>query len=173
LADVIRTVFAAPDGGFYSTAADHEPLVVRYREGADGATPSANAEAARLLARLGSHRGDAGLRDAATAAINAWAGALRQGPRAFATTLAVADFLLDGPVEIGIVGAADDGRTEALWAALGTRFIPHRIIAHGLPGELKPSLLAGKGLVGGAPAVYLCRDFVCHAPVTHPDGIAL
>jgi uncharacterized protein YyaL (SSP411 family) len=29
-------------------------------------------------------------------------------------------------------------------------------------------LLAGRGLVNGAPAVYVCRDFACRVPVTDP-----
>ena len=29
-------------------------------------------------------------------------------------------------------------------------------------------LLAGRGLVAGAPAAYVCRDFTCRMPVTDP-----
>ena len=39
-------------GGFFTTAVDHETLILRGREGADGATPSGNAVAASVLARL-------------------------------------------------------------------------------------------------------------------------
>jgi uncharacterized protein YyaL (SSP411 family) len=33
-------------------------------------------------------------------------------------------------------------------------------------------LLAGRGLVGGEPAAYVCRHFVCDRPVTTPDDLA-
>jgi hypothetical protein len=35
------------------------------------------------------------------------------------------------------------------------------------PAEAVP-LLAGRGLVAGAPAAYVCRDFSCRMPVTDP-----
>jgi len=42
---------------------------------------------------------------------------------------------------------------------------------HG-PGELTEiPLLAGRGLVNGAPAVYVCRNFVCRVPVTDPGEL--
>ncbi|HEX9165938.1 MAG TPA: thioredoxin domain-containing protein [Gemmatimonadales bacterium] len=173
LASIVRTGFAAPGGGFFATSDGHEALVVRFREGSDGATPSANAEAARLLARLGYHRGDAAMLDEAAGALAAWAGALRQAPRAFASSLLVADFLLDGPVELALVGQATDPGTEALWAALGQRFIPRRIVAHGMAGTAGPPLLEGKSPVGGAASLYVCRNFSCEAPITDPARIAL
>ena len=32
-------------------------------------------------------------------------------------------------------------------------------------------LLAGRGLAGGAPAAYVCREFTCRAPVTAPEQL--
>ena len=55
LAERIIAEFAAEGGGFFSTAAGHEALLVRHREGHDGAVPAANAVAAQLLARLAVH----------------------------------------------------------------------------------------------------------------------
>ena len=51
LASRMGSDFGDPAGGLYSTAKDHEALIVRHREGHDGATPSANAVAARCTPR--------------------------------------------------------------------------------------------------------------------------
>jgi uncharacterized protein YyaL (SSP411 family) len=40
--------------------------------------------------------------------------------------------------------------------------------------ESKPTaipLLAGRPLVSGAPAAYVCRNFTCQAPVTTPSAL--
>ena len=71
LAERIRSDFAASGGGFHSTAGHHEALVLRPREGHDGATPSANALAARVLARLSYHFDEPVLRAEARGAIEA------------------------------------------------------------------------------------------------------
>jgi uncharacterized protein len=53
LAERMLKDFADPSGGaFFHTAHGHEALIVRRREGQDGAIPNANATAARALVRL-------------------------------------------------------------------------------------------------------------------------
>jgi uncharacterized protein YyaL (SSP411 family)/aryl-alcohol dehydrogenase-like predicted oxidoreductase len=171
LADTIRRDFAADDGGFYSTAAHGEALVIRPREGHDGATPSANAKAASLLARLGAHFGRDDLRQAAERALGAFGKSIARHPRAFCSSLMAADFLLEGPVELAFVGGA--GETADLRRAVAGRYLPNRVIGHLDPdvGSALP-LLADKSRVRGRAALFVCRDFACQAPVTEPDAVA-
>ncbi|MFQ5827781.1 MAG: aldo/keto reductase [Candidatus Methylomirabilia bacterium] len=175
LADRLLADFANDEGGgFHNTARGHEALLVRHRDGADGATPSGNAVAASALARLSFHLDRADLREAAGKATMAYGRAIARYPRAFAKSLAVVDFLLEGPVELAVVGRPGEAGFEALRRAIAGHYLPNRIIAHHDPTAGDPSfpLLAGKGLVSGKAAVYVCRNFACQAPITDPREVA-
>ena len=175
LADRIRADFADRDhGGFYTTAESHEALIVRSREGPDGATPSGNAVAAMVLARLSFHYGREDFRSAATGAVRAYGKQIARYPRAFAKTLAVADLLLNGPVELALVGTQGDLAYEGLRAEVSRRYLPNRVIAHYDPQGPEPEhpLTTGKGLVNGAAALYICRQFACQQPITDPRHVA-
>jgi len=173
LVERIRGTFRAADGGFYSTAEQHEALVLRPREGFDGATPSANAVAARAMARLSYHFGDAAWRDEAREALEAYGRLLSQEPRAFTTSLMVLEMLARGPVELAFLGAPGDGR-RALERAVAEVFVPHLVIGYHDPaaGDIDLPLLAGKTTVRDAPALYVCRDYACQRPVTRAEDVA-
>ena len=160
-------------GGFYTTAKTHEPLIIRAREGADGATPSGNAVAVSALARLSFHYNRQDLREAAVGGIRAFGRQMARYPRAFAKTLAVVDLLAEGPIELALVGAPNDPGFETLQRAIREVFLPHRVIASS-DGTGTPSshpLLAGKGLVEGKAALYICRNFSCQRPLTDPREV--
>ena len=156
-------------GGFYTTAKDHEALIVRGREGADGATPSGNAVAATLLARLSFHLDRPELREAAVAAMRAYGKQMTRYPRGFAKSLSLVDFLTEGPVELALVGPKDDPTFLALRDTIRSVYLPNRILAtsHRTDGASSHPLLAGKKPVDGRTALYICRDFSCQRPLTN------
>jgi uncharacterized protein len=160
-------------GGFYTTAKTHETLIIRAREGADGATPSGNAVAVSTLARLSFHYDRQDLREAAIGGIRAYGRQIARYPRAFAKSLAVVDLLTEGPVELAFVGTPHDSGLEALHLVARKVFLPNRVIASS-DGMEKPSshpLLAGKGLVKGKAALYICQNFSCQRPLTDPQEV--
>jgi uncharacterized protein YyaL (SSP411 family)/aryl-alcohol dehydrogenase-like predicted oxidoreductase len=162
-------------GAFFTTSKDHESLILRRREGTDGATPSGNAVAASALARLSFHLGRDDLRSAAQRAITAYGKQIGLYPHAFAKSLAVVDLLLEGPVELALIGTSGEAGFEALRREIGSHYLPNRIIAHHDPAESSAPtlpLLAGKGLVNGRAALYVCRNFACRAPITDPELVA-
>jgi uncharacterized protein YyaL (SSP411 family) len=165
--------FAAPGGGFFATASDHEALIVRHREGHDGATPSANALAALACVRLAAHLGRADLREEGKRAVAAYGEAIAKSPTAFPASLLVADFLASGPVELVLVGSPGESGYDALRAEVARRFVPSRIVAQHDPrrGPSELPLPAGKELAAGKAALYVCKDFTCRAPVTAPKEV--
>jgi len=162
-------------GAFYSTARDHESLIIRHREGNDGATPAGNAAAASALARLSFHLDREDLRIAAERAITAYGKQVSRLSHAFAKSLEVVDLLLHGPVELALIGTPGEARYEALRGEVGRHYVPNRIIAHDDPALEAPPpfpLLQGKSLVKGQAALYVCRNFACQAPITDPALVA-
>ena len=160
-------------GGFFTTANDHEVLILRGREGPDGATPSGNAVAAMALARLSFHQDREDFREAAAQAIRAYGQQISRVPRGFAKTIMAADFLLNGPLELAFVGSRADPWHDRLLDEVARHFMPYRIIAHGNPDdpESRHPLLKGKHLVEGQAALYVCRNYTCRAPLTNPKDV--
>jgi uncharacterized protein YyaL (SSP411 family) len=79
--------------------------------------------------------------------------------------LCALDLWLAGSREIAVAGPVD----SAVARAALVPFRPRSVAAVG-PAEGVP-LLAGKGLVDGRPAVYVCERFACRAPVTDPADL--
>ena len=174
LADYLITDFQDEEqGGFFTTATQHEALILRHREGTDGATPSANAVAASALARLSFHFDRDDWRRAATTAIRAYGRQMTRYPRAFAKSLAVVDFLTDGPVELALVGDTAQGTLSSLQQAVAQCYLPNRIIASGSPlGPSSLPLLKDRPSVSGLPTLYICRNYTCRQPITDPHLVA-
>jgi uncharacterized protein YyaL (SSP411 family) len=167
--------FGAEDGAFYATAHQHERLLFRQRDGHDGALPSANAVAARALARLAHLLDRKEWQKLALAAIEAHAAAIVQTPRAFATSLEVLDLCREASVEIVAVGPPGDPALEALLTEVARVYLPHAARVVAAPGSVRKdgglALLRGKGLVQNASALYICRNFTCQAPITKPREV--
>ncbi len=81
LADDILARFAdKPHGGFFYTAVDHEPLIVRRKDAIDSPVPSGNGLTTTLLLRLLPFRPKEEYRSAAEATFRALAPWMRQAP---------------------------------------------------------------------------------------------
>ncbi|MBO0892240.1 MAG: thioredoxin domain-containing protein, partial [Acidothermales bacterium] len=172
LLDAVLDRFARVGGGFYDTAADGEALVVRPRDPTDGATPSGTSAAAGALLGYAALTGSSRHRDAAAAALRLYGQLASRAPRFAGWGLAVAEALVDGPVEVAVVGAPDDPRRAGLHEVAVRANRPGAVVAVGAPGDDGVPLLDGRGLVDGRPAAYVCRGFVCERPVTEPEELA-
>ncbi len=164
LTDVLLAQFEdRADGGFYFTAADHEPLICRPKVLGDDAQPAGNAIAAGVLVRLGYLLGEPRYLAAAERALRAAWAAMLKYPTAHAATLqALEEFLL--PPQIVILrGPAD---TIETWRRqLAAVYAPHRLVlaipagVSGLPAALESKV----ALPGGV--AYVCRGTTCSEPL--------
>ncbi len=168
---MIRLFGADPtDGGMlYNTSRFHTDLIVRLKSAQDGSTPSGNSMAACALLRLGRLAGRDDLERRGEGILHAAWSLLERAPGAFHQMLLALDLHLGPRQEIVVAGPLDDARTMDLRAAIGRAFLPRAVEAWtGGEGAEPGALLEGKTTVRGVPAVYVCRDFACDAPVTDP-----
>ena len=175
LLEVALAAFADGQGGFYDTAADGEALIFRPAEAADNATPSGTFAVAGALLGYAALTGSARHREAAGAALGVLPAIAARYPRAAGMGLAVAEAWLAGPAEIAVVGPYAAERTRALHQTALRAAPPGTVLALGdgaAGDDAGVPLLAGRGLVDGAPAAYVCRQFTCLAPVTTPEQLA-
>ena len=178
LLDTVLEHFRAPDGGLYDTADDETDAVVarvgRPREPADGPTPSGSSAAAGALLTYAALTGSVRHRAAAEEAVRDGLALATRFPRAAGAALSVLEALLDGPREVAVVGPRDDPRTAALHDAALRSNAPGLVVAVGEvdSGDDGRELLRDRPLVGGAPAAYVCRGFVCARPTTQVDELA-
>ncbi|TDW87330.1 hypothetical protein EV137_5403 [Kribbella pratensis] len=170
LLDRVLEQFVA-DGSYFDTAADAEQLVWRPQDATDNATPSGVSLAAEAFATLASLTGSDRYETAAKKALQASSAIAHRAPRFAGRALAVAETIATGPLEIAIVtgpatqtGAGDLLRVAFTDAPWGTP------IASGVPGSAVP-LMAGRELIGGLPAAYVCQKFTCRLPVTLPEHL--
>ncbi|XBB67850.1 thioredoxin domain-containing protein [Nocardioides sp. WV_118_6] len=171
LIDSALAGFAAPDGGFYDTRDDAEVLVTRPRDPGDNASPSGFSALVHALVEAHALTGEGRYRDAAERALATAAVLADKAPRFAGWSLAAATTMLDGPLEVAVVGPAGPARDALELKALA---LPGAVVvatteATAASGEIP--LLAGRTTLDGLPAAYVCRGFVCERPVTDPAGI--
>ena len=110
-------------GAFYDTASDHELLITRPREISDNATPSGTSLAVELLVRLAELLHDVDARRRATYVVETLAPAIGRYPSAFGHLLGSADMLINGAVELAIVGDPQSADFAALERTAAERYV--------------------------------------------------
>lgn len=88
-------------------------------------------------------------------------------PLAFGHLLGVADMLVNGSVELALMGDAKSAEFAALARTAGGVYPPALIIAGGAP-ETGIGLPENRPLIGARATAYVCRGFTCEAPTTSP-----
>jgi uncharacterized protein len=156
---------------FYDTASDHEPLITRPREIADNAVPSGTSLAVELLIRLAEVLDDPDARRRAAHVIETLAHSVARYPAAFGHLLGSADMLVNGAVEVAIVGQPGSADFIALERAAAEHYVPALVLVGGRT-TTDIALLAGRSSVDGKATAYVCRNYACDTPAMSPQHFA-
>jgi uncharacterized protein len=170
LLDVVGEQFIDSDG-WHDTAADAEALVHRPFDPADGPTPAGIAAAAGAAVGYAALAGSPRHRELGEAALASLVRLVTQAPRAAGWAAAVGEALLTGPLEVAVSGPAGAER-DALAAAARAATSPGAVVVVGEPDAPGVPLLADRPTRDGRPAAYVCRGFVCAAPVTDVSALS-
>ena len=158
--------FHDPVAGFYDTAQDAEPLLVRPKSLDDNAIPAGQSIAAHAMLRLYAYTGEERWYDTAVAVLSPLAPAIARSPLGLGN-LAWALQLATEPVrEVAVAGAPAAADTAALVRSVAERFDPVRVLAWGIADGVP--LMADRTPINGHAAAYVCRKFACERPVTEP-----
>ena len=174
LCDVMLEHFAdQASGGFFFTADDHEELIARNKDVYDNATPSGTGMALTVLVRLAKLTGMEKYAAAAERGLKSLGDLFERTPTAVGQSLLALDLWL-GPVQELVVAAPDAASRDEVLRILRRQFRPHQVSA-AVPGtgksELLAGILAGKQPVAGKPALYICENFTCQAPLVGLEAI--
>jgi uncharacterized protein YyaL (SSP411 family) len=159
-ADTMLDHFWDPDqGGLHTTADDAETLVVRQKDLADNATPSANSTAAIALYRLAALTGEQRYANHADRILQLLGTQVDNGIGMYSNALIAADLRRRGTTEVAIVGDRPDlvRRAHTIWR-------PDAVLAWGEPYD--SPLWEGRT----AGFAYVCRDHVCQEPQDTVEG---
>ncbi|MGE5613149.1 MAG: thioredoxin domain-containing protein [Bacillota bacterium] len=164
------------NGGLYLYGNDGEQLILRPKEGYDGAVPSANSQAAHNMIRLARLTGSYELEEKALRIIDAFSGSISDYPAGFSHMLGAAIMLKAQGNEVIITGSSDTGADELL-NVLREGYRPFTVSIYINSEQARADLFelvpfaANYPAAGGKAAAYVCRGFTCDNPVTDPEKL--
>ncbi|HET8985192.1 MAG TPA: DUF255 domain-containing protein, partial [Trueperaceae bacterium] len=177
LADQCESRFADVEGGgYFTTASDAEPLLIRPKGQTDGSTPSESVAASELVWLAARYRSDVATADRAVDWLRGVEQGVRVAPQAFASCLRLLAKVARPAREVVLVGVAgsaeladlvtvfrahDDG-TDVVLVVTGT--------GHPLAGL--PLLEGRVGPTNEGARAYVCHDGVCDLPVGDAPGLS-
>ena len=164
-------------GGYFSTPADHERLLVRPKNFQDLAVPSGNSVMVHNLIRLHRFTDRPEFRERAQAILTRLQTLLRENPRALSHLAAAQEGFLAAPLAITLVGEPDQPVIREMLAETYRRFLPHRRLVLKTPAnaaELASLVPASRDYdqIDGQPTAFVCPGTTCLAPVQTAAALA-
>ena len=163
---MLRQFYDATEGGFFMTDGTDSSVIVRVKDEQDGAEPSGNSIATRLLLRLALLTDRSEFRQAAEHTLTLFAPRLHNTPDAVPEMLCALAFMLSKPKQIVIAGQPAAPDTQALLQVVRRRYLPNKVVL------LARDQSTPRPLIDGKATAYVCVDRTCQLPVTDPAELA-
>jgi uncharacterized protein len=163
----------AEAGGWFSTTGRDGTVLVRMKEDYDGAEPTASSVSVMNLLTLSHLVSDAGWTERIERTLRLFGERLEQIGRAVPLMAAALSAYTAGIEQIVIVGEQD---AQALERVIGLGYRPFTLTLR-LSAEQQRALAATLPWIGamkpedGRATAFVCRDFVCRAPVNDPERL--
>ncbi|MEO6610991.1 MAG: thioredoxin domain-containing protein [Chitinophagaceae bacterium] len=157
---VIENFSEEETGFFFYTPVNQADVIVRKKEVYDGAVPSGNSVMAYNLYHLSILLDKSAWKQRSLDMIAALGNAVVKYPGSFGNWACLLQEMITGTNEIALIG--DD--LSALFPEILSKYIPQRVFMASQKPDPAFPLLVNKP-VAGIPAIYLCRNYTCQAPV--------
>ncbi|MBZ5602029.1 MAG: thioredoxin domain-containing protein [Acidobacteriia bacterium] len=162
LAERAIELFGDPEnGGFFSTRAASEDLVLRLKDDYDGAEPSGNSLMVLALLRLARMTDREDFRAAAGRALKAFGARLNSAGAGLPQMLVALEFAVGRPREIVLAGPSDPG----MLAAIRRHFLPNAVILRAEQIARPMPALDGKA------TAYVCENYACRLPAANAEAL--
>jgi uncharacterized protein YyaL (SSP411 family) len=163
----------ASSGGYFESSAEDQLVKVRLKQDYDGAEPSANSVSALNLLRLSRMLHQEHYANRAKDIFSTFSDALQNAHATVPQMLAALQFSRSKPRQAVIAGDPRQQATRLLVHSILRDFHPDLVVlyaedANALSGDAAQALAAMRP-IQGRPALYLCENFTCRAPVTSPE----
>ena len=165
------------DGGWFSTTGQDASVLLRMKEGHDGAEPSAGSISVLNLQTLFHLTGDRDVGRRIEQALARLGPRLGQAARVMPMMTAALSQYHAGTSQIVVVGEGGAADTRALRRCVAAHYLPFavRVNVEAGPGqralaELLP-FIGAMGMVDRKATAYVCADFTCKKPVCDPEAL--
>ena len=153
------------EGGFFLSGRSGEPLIVKLKNPADEALPSANAVAALALLKLGRLTTEETYSQKTEQTLQTFRADMERSPAGFTGLLSAMSALNLPPAEVVLAGPRDHSAFDEMLKVLHTDYRPNKVVLWNDNETTLLPLAEGRTAEKGEPTVYLCQKGTCHAPV--------
>jgi len=162
---MLQQFYDATAGGFFMTDGTDPSVILRVKDEYDGAEPSGNSIAVRLLLRLALVTDRADFREAAERTLTLFGPRMHSTAQAVPEMLCALDFALGKPQQIVIAGEPAAPDTQALLRVVRGRYQPNQVVL------LARDQSTPRPMINGKATAYVCVDQTCRLPTTNPSEL--